>query len=140
MVIILLSGLSQAGTAWLRVAELNDPREYFRLRQNGWVGGRTHSLFTAPLEKTKQERSVLSQHGIYSPTIPSCACKYLHAVICPAQKKPILVQESMPKFNKENPEVSHYFQIKSSSAGNLTPSSQTYDSQNPRTPTELSAT
>ena len=51
MVIILLSGLSQAGTAWLRVAELNDPREYFRLRQNGWVGGRTDSLFTAPLEK-----------------------------------------------------------------------------------------
>ena len=89
MVIILLSGLSQAGTAWLRVAVLNDPREYFRLRQNGWVGGRTDSLFTAPLEKTKQERSVLSQHSIYSPTIPSCACKCLHAVICPAQKKRI---------------------------------------------------
>lgn len=89
MVIILLSGLRQAATAWLRVAELNDPREYFRLRQNGWVGGRTDSLFTATQEKTKQERSVLSQHSIYSPTIPSCACKCLHAVICPAQKKPI---------------------------------------------------
>lgn len=89
MVIILRSGLSQAGTAWLRVALLNDPREYFRLRQNGWVGGRTDSLFTDPLEKTKQERSVLSQHSIYSPSIPSCACKCLHAVICAAQKKPI---------------------------------------------------
>lgn len=39
-----------------------------------WVGGRADSLFPAPLAKAKQERSVLSQQGIYSPTIPSCTC------------------------------------------------------------------
>ena len=40
----------------------------------GWVGGRADSLFTGPLAKTKEERSVLPQHGIYSPAIPLCTC------------------------------------------------------------------
>ena len=38
MDIILLSGLSQAGTAWLRVAVLKDAREFCE-EQMGWAGG-----------------------------------------------------------------------------------------------------
>ena len=38
MDIILLSGLSQAGTAWLRVAVLKDPREFCVDKWGGRVG------------------------------------------------------------------------------------------------------
>jgi len=68
--IILLSGLSQTGTAWLRVAVLHDPREFFP-RVDGWAD----PSFTAPLAKTKHERSVvLLQLGIYSLSTPTCTC------------------------------------------------------------------
>ena len=46
MDIILLSGLSQAGTAWLRVAVLKDRREF--VETNG-VDGWTDPFLTAPL-------------------------------------------------------------------------------------------
>lgn len=71
MVIILLSGLSQAGTAWLRVAELNDPREYFRLRQNGWVGG--------PIPCSLLRWKNLSKNGVFYPNTAFIALLYLRA-------------------------------------------------------------
>ena len=60
MGIILLSGLSQyfPGKAWLRVAVLDNPYNFFLT----WVGEWVDSLFTASLVKTKQNR----------PTIPLC--------------------------------------------------------------------
>ena len=76
MGIILLSGLSQAVPAWLRVAVLHDPRECFPR-----VGGWADPSFTAPLAETKHERSVvLLQLGIYSLSSPTCSC--LHALSC----------------------------------------------------------
>ena len=75
MDIILLSGLSQAGTAWLRVAVLKDAREFCE-EQMGWAGGLIPSRLLRWL-KTKLERSVLLQSCIYSPAIPSCT--YLRA-------------------------------------------------------------
>ena len=49
MDIILFSGLSQAGTAWLRVAVLKDPREFCEDKWGGRVGGWADPFLTAPL-------------------------------------------------------------------------------------------
>ena len=50
MDIILLSGLSQAGTAWPRVAVLKDSREFCVNKWGGWGGWADPSL-TAPLAR-----------------------------------------------------------------------------------------
>ena len=52
----LLSGLSQAGAAWIRAAMLHDydPREFFPR-----VGGWADPSFTAPLAETKHEETVV---------------------------------------------------------------------------------
>ena len=73
MGIILFSSLNQAGTAWLRAAVLDDPREFFffRLDEVG-VGWPIPSLLRYSAETIKQEKSVLLELGICGPAIPLC--------------------------------------------------------------------
>ena len=67
--IILLSGLSKAGTAWLRVAVFLTHANLVR------VGGWAVPSFTAPLAETKHERSViLLRLSIYTLGTPLCTC------------------------------------------------------------------